>query len=333
MVDSISAPVRSLRGTCRPRGAGLFLCSLALLGLLFGLLLLPPAGVALAWSDDPTENTAICTATGDQSSPQIVSDGSGGYIITWTDYRNGSSSDIYAQRVDSSGTAQWTANGVAVCTATSSQYSPQVVSDGSGGAIITWYDYRSGSNYDIYAQRVNSSGFVQWTPDGVAVCTATSSQYSPQVVSDGSGGAIITWYDYRSGSNYDIYAQRVNSSGSVQWTPDGVAVCTATGEQSSPQIVSDGSGGAIVTWNDYRDSDWEDDIYAQRVDSSGAVRWAENGVAICTIGGGDEMMMGGRQTRVTSDGSGGAIITWNDYRDSDWEGDIYAQRVDSSGTV
>ena len=278
MVDSISAPVRSLRGTCRPRGAGLFLCSLALLGLLFGLLLLPPAGVALAWSDDPTENTAICTATGDQSSPQIVSDGSGGYIITWTDYRNGSSSDIYAQRVDSSGTAQWTAN-------------------------------------------------------GVAVCTATSSQYSPQVVSDGSGGAIITWYDYRSGSNYDIYAQRVNSSGSVQWTPDGVAVCTATGEQSSPQIVSDGSGGAIVTWNDYRDSDWEDDIYAQRVDSSGAVRWAENGVAICTIGGGDEMMMGGRQTRVTSDGSGGAIITWNDYRDSDWEGDIYAQRVDSSGTV
>jgi hypothetical protein len=37
---------------------------------------------------------------------------------------------------------------------------------------------------------------------------------SPTIVSDGSSGAIITWQDKRSG-NYDIYAQRVFSDGSL----------------------------------------------------------------------------------------------------------------------
>ena len=126
------------------------------------------------------------------------------------------------------------------------QYIPTITSDGAGGAIVTWEDSRSG-NYDIYAQRVNASGAVQWTADGVALCTATGSQWAPTITSDGAGGAIVTWQDYRSG-NYDIYAQRVNASGAVQWTADGVALCTATGYQGAPTITSDGAGGAIVTW-------------------------------------------------------------------------------------
>ncbi len=112
-----------------------------------------------AWSSDPTENTAVCTASNNQRYPAIVSDGSGGTIITWTDSRSGSNYDIYAQRVDPSGVPQWTANGVAVCTAFDDQYDPVIVSDGAGGAIITWTDYRSGTSEDIYAQRVNPRAY------------------------------------------------------------------------------------------------------------------------------------------------------------------------------
>ena len=72
------------------------------------------------WSSNPAVNTAICIATGDQSSPTIVADGAGGSIITWYDLRSGSS-DIYAQRINAAGVVQWTANGVAICTATGEQ--------------------------------------------------------------------------------------------------------------------------------------------------------------------------------------------------------------------
>jgi len=249
-----------------------------------------------------------------------MSDGAGGAIVTWEDYRSGNN-DIYAQRVNAAGAVQWTTNGVALCTAAGDQEYPTIISDGAGGAIATWYDYRSGSNYDIYAQRVNASGAVQWTTDGVALCTAAGDQQYPAIVSDGAGGAIVTWEDYRSGSNYDIYAQRVNASGAVQWTTNGVALCTATGNQGVPKMTSDGAGGAIVTWPDGRNGNG--DIYAQRVNAAGAVLWTANGVAICTAPG-DQ-----RSPTITSDGAGGAIIIWLDYRTGSYQ--LYAQMVDRYG--
>ena len=264
---------------------------------------------------------ALCTAAFDQYYPTIVSDGAGGAIVTWYDFRSGTT-DIYAQRVNVSGAPQWTANGVALCTAADGQYHPTIVSDGAGGAIVTWYDQRSGTT-QIYAQRVNASGAPQWTANGVALCTAAGSQVYPTIVSDGAGGAIVTWYDYRSGADADIYAQRVNASGAPQWTADGVAICTVAYEQGSPTIASDGVEGAIVTWYDYR-SGADADIYAQRVDASGAPQWTANGVALCTAAS-DQ----GSPT-IVSDGAGGAIVTWYDFR-SLTNFDIYAQRVNASG--
>ena len=64
-----------------------------------GLRCLTPASVHAAWPNDPNVNVPLCTAAGDQLSPTIVSDGAGGAIVTWHDYRSGST-DIYAQRVE-----------------------------------------------------------------------------------------------------------------------------------------------------------------------------------------------------------------------------------------
>jgi len=52
---------------------------------------------------------------------------------------------------------------VALCTATGLQGSPTIASDGAGGAIVTWTDFRSGTNSDIYAQRVDANGFAVLT--------------------------------------------------------------------------------------------------------------------------------------------------------------------------
>jgi hypothetical protein len=279
------------------------------------------------WSSDPTANNPICTATDQQYTSGIASDGSGGAIITWYDNRNGLASDIYAQRISSAGTNQWTANGVAISTAAETQTLPTIVSDGSGGAIITWYDFRNGTDNDIYAQKINASGVVQWTTNGVAVSTATDEQSSPQIVSDGAGGAIIVWADYRSGADNDIYAQRVNSAGIPPWTANGVVISAALDNQSAPCIVSDGAGGAIIAWADNRNGPWVD-IYAQRINASGAVQWTANGVPICTL-----MYFGftPRIPQIVSDGAGGAIIVWNDPRSG--ADDIYAQRINASGVV
>ena len=50
-------------------------------------------------------------------------------------------------------------------------------------------------------------------------------------------------------------------------------IYVASDFQEHPAIVNDGSGGVIIAWQDIRSD--EGDIYAQWVDSSGTVQWAE----------------------------------------------------------
>jgi hypothetical protein len=278
------------------------------------------------WSTDPTINTPICTALNGQASPTIVSDGAGGTIITWQDDRGTiTGNDIYAQRVNNSGVPQWYINGVAICAYTGSQQSPNIVYDGTGGAIITWQDMRNAGKNDIFAQRVNSSGAMQWLTNGVSVCQNTGwERMFHTAVGDGAGGVIITWQDNREGaSNWDIYAQRIDASGIALWGTNGTAICTIANTQNNlfPQIVSDGANGAIITWQDSRDGPAAYDIYAQWIDASGIVQWAPDGVAIRSGT--------GSQTIETciADGVGGMILTWRQ------NGNIYGQRVNALGQV
>jgi uncharacterized protein YjdB len=270
------------------------------------------------WTAD---GVAVCAAAVYQYEPKAVSDGAGGAIITWQDWQNGSP-DIFAQRVNAAGTPQWTADGVALCTAANEgnvQSSPVITSDAVGGAIVAWSDSRSGG-YDLYAQRVNAAGIPQWTADGVAVCTHTSNQATSAIVSDGAQGAVVAWVDSRSGpAVYDIYAARVTAAGTVQWTPDGVALCTAAFDQIEPAVSTDGAGGAIVTWKDNR-TGLGYDVYARRVDALGVPHWTPDGVAMCTV---DREQAG---PTIISDGVGGAFVAWNDFR-SGTNYDVYAQRV------
>src|SRR5262245_18064481 len=188
------------------------------------LALLAPTVSLAQWQPD---GVALSTAANHQTGQAIVADGSGGAIVTWNDFRPSViAPDIYVQRVNASGAVQWAADGVALCTLGNSQQSPTIVSDGAGGAIVVWQDYRL-AVWDICAQRRNAAGVVQWTANGVALCTALNDQLNPTIVADGAGGAIVTWHDGRSGVTFDIYAQRVNASGVVQWTGNGVALCTA----------------------------------------------------------------------------------------------------------
>ncbi len=224
------------------------------------------ASGSIQWT---TWGTTLCSAAGEQSWPDIVADGSGGAIVTWIDFRSGTSK-VYAQRVNALGVVQWPANGVALRPGTNKQVSPHLVSDGAGGAVIAWTDYdpaASPIDPNIYAQRVSAAGALQWTASGVALCTAPGYQIMPVIAPDASGGAIVAWQDSRSGAT-DVYAQRVNSSGIVQWTADGAPLCTLANDQTVTDILPDGAGGAIATWYDSRVDGMDYDIYAQRVNGA-----------------------------------------------------------------
>ncbi len=85
-------------------------------------------------------------------------------------------------------------------------------------------------------------------------------------------------------------------------------------------MVADGSGGAIIAWEDNRIYAPTTDVFAQRLSSGGAALWTPNGVPVCTAASHQIDVL------VASDAAGGAIVSWNDVRD-----DVYAQRVTGAG--
>jgi hypothetical protein len=229
-----------------------------------------PQGVA--------DGIAACTAAGSQVEPRLVAaSGQPGCFMVWRDART-DAGDIYGQRFDGSGVAQWTANGVAICNATGVQSAAALSRDGGDGILVAWIDTRSGGP-DIYAQRVLFGGGGWWTPNGNPVCTAGNSQQDPAITLDGNGGAVVAYTDLRSGS-FDIYAQRISAeTGTAAWGTDGIAVCAEFGVQRSPQVVADGTGGTYLAWYDQRLNS-NGDIYAQRLSVYGSQQWPAAGVAV-----------------------------------------------------
>jgi len=307
--------------------------SLTIAAAIVALLAMAPPARA-NWSSDPTVNLAVAVLTGNQYQPAILADGFGGAWVAWSDERlSVTQSDIYVHHVLTAGVLdpQFPPDGLLVCAFASHQRNPVLASDGGSGVFVAWFDqHTAANNPDIYMQHVLASGTVDptWPTNGAGVVTTLDFQNLPRMISDGSGGALVCWSANTFGS-WNIYAQHMLAAGvrDPLWPgEDGFPVCFTGGDQMAPQLVSDGSGGMIVAWEDKRSG--PSDIYALHVLGNGTrdPAFPAAGLPICTQAGIQEHM------EMVSDGIGGAIIVWRDQRTSSL-GDLFAQHLRSDGAL
>jgi hypothetical protein len=277
-------------------------------------------------------------ATGYNSSqrdPQIISDEHGGAIIVWSDSRNLINLVVYAKRITPAGRVapSWPVDGVPLAKGPGHGAQPVLVSDGAGGAIVAWYN-SDPFGWHIYAQRITPDGAIApgWPENGLRLSNAVGDEYLSFIVSDGQGGAIAVWHDYR-GTSGDIYAQRVTGDGSIApgWNPDGALVCGAPGEQVAPRAAVDGAGGAFVVWQDMR-TDVRGDIYTQHVTSSGVIAdgWPEEGLGVAV---GWDASYPFDLPVIAPDDAGGAIIAWQDGRAPFETIGTHALRITGDGAI
>ncbi len=155
--------------------------------------------------------------------PLVVNDGLGGAIIIWEDLRNGLAS-IYAQRIDSDGTATWQTGGVKVCYVKSNASLSwrQIASDGSGGTIVSCSFKEAGTGKKgILVQKLDSAGKTVWPGNGIVVTGSDTTSHL--LTSDGQGGALVGWgIDKGVFSPEKSYVQRVDSNGKLLWGTEGI---------------------------------------------------------------------------------------------------------------
>ncbi len=286
----------------------------------------------------------VSTAAGFRAPSTILSDGANGAIIFFIDTRNDpngfdytylsnfnlSNADIYAQRLDGSGTRLWGAAGAAIITAPGNQNDDidgKALPDGSGNVILVFNDGRNdpGSylNYDIFAQKVNSNGVVQWAATGVPVCTAAENQFITGIASDGAGGVVVSML-YESLNR--MYTQRIISTGANAWTLNGIPVSLASEQIYDGTVVADGNGNSIFSYAD----PFNNMVKAQKLNSSGTIQWGATGTIVC-----NNALSGPYISSIMLSDAGSVIVAWPDNRNGALPSaqDIYASKVLSSGVL
>ncbi len=163
-----------------------------------------------------------------------------------------------AQMFDLAGNRLWGLAGVPVAgTSYSSSGALVLPADDRRQSTWVWAENRTGKNY-LFAQKLDSAGTRSWDTTGVWLGTVDTSGGLLSATVDGVGGAIAAWMRYRR-TNWDVYSQHVDSTGHLCWSDTGLAVCPGDNNVLSPVAVTDGEGGAIISWLDDRG------LYAQRV--------------------------------------------------------------------
>lgn len=269
--------------------------------------------------------TAITLSTG-LANVTLLSDGNAGEIVAWHDNRMGLlGHDYSAQRIDPTGARQWTDDGLVIATESNNQRGPVLVPANAGGAIALWRDKRSGG-WDIYGRQVDAAG----APVGPThpICTAADDQYLLSAASDGLGGAVAAWGDWRNGVQ-GVEAQRLTVAGSATWTPDGVALMQGLGGQVPFGLAGDGAGGAYVGWPT---PSFPRELSVQHLDSGGSPLWGATGMSPIALGSSVE----DNWVDALPDGAGGVIFVWKGFGFDTGSGfftyELHAQRLTSDGT-
>ncbi|HMO61234.1 MAG TPA: hypothetical protein PKC39_01240 [Ferruginibacter sp.] len=287
----------------------------------------------------------VCTNAGIRAFPSLVYDGSG-YVIYFPDTRNSTLTaendfeniDVFAQRLNTTGSLTWAAAGVPVVTTALNQIaagenldSRSLITDGAGGTIYCFA--QSAVNREdtvkLFAQRLNASGVRQWNVAGISVCNIESSKSILKMVSDGAGGVVAAWQDFRTAMQPTLYAQRITSAGTASWTTDGINILPANESIHFSQqgMTEDGAGNYIFTWAKTAAADMN--IVAQKLSNAGSFVWGNTPKPVCTRTG-----TNAAAPNIVKSNAGASIIAWLDQRNGfTLFTDVYAAKIGADGNL
>ena len=217
-------------------------------------------------------------------------------------------------------------------TATAGDFMPDMAYDPVNNKYLVVYQKGTAEGYYfIYGQLLNYDGTV--SGDEFAISNPTTSNFSrivPMAAYDSSNQRyLVVWQDYRGGSNYDIYGQVVNASGTLYGTASDTnfVISNATDNQAAPAVAYDSENHRfLVVWEDLRNGS-NIDVYGQLVDAAGTLYGTDSD---------ENFAIASKDTNESKPSlaydsvNHRFLVAWWDYVTA-W--DIYGQLVTAAGTL
>jgi|GEM_PF-6841361 len=281
--------------------------------------------LTLDWKTQGPLSFIVSKGAQSESEPRVVGGGPLNiFAMAWRDERDGAAR-IYGTRISQQGAVLDPA-GVAISPAgiEASHADLNLLDPGNSpewGVVWQAGEKIQSATFDAQGQVKNG---------GVAedVNVTGNRQISPSIAFDGQN-YLAVWVDYRNHetTGADIYGARFEAKTGNQLDPNGIAICTAAGDQENPKVAF-GPSGFYVVWDDERDGDGLDDIYGTTVSVLGVAANAQ----------GIQISNANRPQITPSIGFDGSnfVVVWEEWFDASAEAapfQIAARQIDSSGKV
>ena len=279
-----------------------------LLSVSFALLFLIRSSGALAqWSSDPMVNLGVAVKPDEQVQPKIRPTPDGGCYISWFDNDPSGNPpfgyDVFLQRLDANGVAQWAAGGIRFADlgmSSTQDYGLDV--DADGNALLAFLDDRNPKGTAVTVMKVDAAGVQLWGPKGRQAGKGQDFKGNPKITATSDGFVVAGWIN---GNNLTF--QKMDADGKRQWGVAGATIVAPVGLTYSMADLHAGDGGSvIVSFVSAAGFTGPKHLLTNKLSSSGALLWGANHVAVFD---GGSLQFGNFPPFVT-DGAGGAVFGW-----------------------
>jgi len=259
-----------------------------------------------------------CTygGSGDDYANCIQPTSDGGYIVAGdTDSFGAGDYDAWILKLDSTGNIDWqnTYGG------TGKDFANCIQPTSDGGYVVAGdTDSFGAGGYDAWILKLDSDGNINWGN----IQGGTGDDYASSIQPTSDGGYIVAGdTDSFGAGGSDFWVVKLDSVGSIDWQN----TYGGTGDEYAYSIQQTGDGGYIVAGFTDSFGAGNYDIWALKLDSTGAVDWQK------TYGGSVNEYVFYSSIQQTSDG--GYIIGGITYSFGAGAADFWALKLDSSGVV
>ncbi|MFN0137973.1 MAG: hypothetical protein ACKVS9_17865 [Phycisphaerae bacterium] len=291
----------------------------------------------------PGETWSLAEASRGQSPSDLITGGNAGDVILLWVRAEGtnlvtSRKGLKIQKWDATHTPLWN-GGVAVDVYTSSAapsrgiqvaYFPQALPDGSGGAVVSWYD--TGATRNAWLQHVQGNGTQRFAQDGLAMSTvpsATELRLSAAATYLPAVDEYVVAFERSNPAQslYGLGAQRVTAAGSLLWGAGLDLISLTTNlHKSFINVMPAPTDDAVITWLEYTGVNGPMLVNGMRLDDEGGFVWSPTTLGVATT-----ESTKGRLAMSKIAGSDALIATWQD--NAAGTVDVKAQRINADGSL
>jgi len=254
------------------------------------------------------------------ASPDIAATSDGSSVIAWIN-----NADTMLAKIAPDGTIAWTKT-ITDPGGSSVNLASMHGSD-AGSVVLSWVQFAAFFDpKHLYALKIDTDGSDAWASPAV-VFDGGSLQFGnfPEFDTDGSGGAVFSWYDTANG--LDVFAQHLASDGTELFAHNGTRCSTAAGERVSPAARYDAATDSLyVAWVELSNNQSWQGVSAQRFDTAGNRIWGDFGQTVSPT---DSRESGSINLQIME---GDLVTTWIEGGLSFGMDTVHASRLDENGS-